>query len=215
MTDQPTRHHPTDINLHSKSRILSITFDDGAAFELPCEYLRVFSKAAEVRTMDGPVTGKEKVNIERIEPQGQYAVRIIFDDGHDTGIYSWDTLHALGANCERNWAAYLEELERIGYHRQEPQQAEKRIKLLYFNWMAQKLRKEAEELVVPPHITDVESLLVWLGKRKPGAAPLFDKERVRVTLNKQFTEGFSKLHDGDEVGIVPTSPTAPATPDLV
>ncbi len=215
MTDQPTRHHPTDIGLHRKSRLLSIAFDDGATFELPCEYLRVFSKAAEVRTMGQPVTGKEGVNIERIEPQGQYGVRILFDDGHDTGIYSWDTLYALGADRERNWAAYLKELEQIGHQRREPQQEEKRIRLLYFNWLAQKLRKETEEFVVPPSVADVDALLVWLGRRKPGAAPLFDRERVRVTLNKQFAEGFSKLHDGDEVGIVPTSPTAPATPDLV
>lgn len=215
MTDQPTRHHPTDIKLHSKSRILSIAFDDGTSFELPCEYLRVFSKAAEVRTMDRPVTGKEDVSIDSVEPQGQYAVRIAFDDGHDTGIYSWDTLHALGTDQEKNWKQYLIALERIGYQRPEANAAEKRIKLLYFNWMAQKLRKETEKLVVPPSVTDVDTLLVWLGRRKPGAGPLFEKDRVRVTLNKQFTEGFSKLHDGDEVGLVPMSPTAPATPDLV
>jgi DUF971 family protein/molybdopterin converting factor small subunit len=215
MTNKPSRHHPTDINLHRKSRILSIVFDDGATFELPCEYLRVFSKAAEVRTMDRPVTGKEEVGIEAVEPQGQYAVRIVFDDGHDTGIYSWDTLYALGAEREKNWSEYLAALERIGYRRQEEEQTPKRVKLLYFAWMAQKMRKESEELVVPPNIADVGALLVWLGRRKPGAAPLFDKERVRVTLNKQFTEDFSKLHDGDEVGIVPTSPTAPPTPDLI
>jgi DUF971 family protein/molybdopterin converting factor small subunit len=215
MSAQPTRHHPTDISFHRKSRILSIAFDDGVSFELPCEYLRVFSKAAEVRTMGRPVTGKEEVNIERVEPQGQYAVRIVFDDGHDTGIYSWDTLYTLGADRERNWASYLQGLEDIGYRRQEPRQEKKRIKLLYFNWLARKLRKEMEELVVPENIPDVDGLLVWLGRRKPGAAPLFDPERVRVTLNKQFTEGFSKIHDGDEVGIVPSSPTAPATPDLI
>jgi DUF971 family protein/molybdopterin converting factor small subunit len=215
MADQATRHHPTDINLHRKSRILSVSFDDGSTFQLPCEYLRVFSRAAEVRTMDRPVTGKEEVNIESVEPQGQYAVRIVFDDGHDTGIYSWDTLHALGADREKNWSGYLQALECIGYRRQETQQAEKRINLLYFNWMAQKMRKEIEELTVPPSVADVDALLLWLGRRKPGAAPLFDKERVRVTINKQFTEGFSELHDGDEVGIVPTSPTAPATPDLI
>ena len=215
MTDQPTRHHPTDIGLHRKSRLLSIVFDDGATFELPCEYLRVFSKAAEVRTLGRPVTGKEGVNIERIEPQGQYGVRILFDDGHDTGIYSWNTLYAFGTDHEQNWAAYLKELEEIGYQRREAQQEEKRIRLIYFNWLAQKLRKETEELVVLPSVADVDALLVWLGRRKPSAAPLFDRERVRVTLNKQFAEGFSKLHDGDEVGIVPTSPTAPATPDLV
>ena len=93
--------------------------------------------------------------------------------------------------------------------------AEKRIKVLYFAWMVQKMRKETDELGVPSRVADVDSLLAWLGRRKPGAGPLFDKERIRVTLNKQFTEGFSKLHDGDEVGLVPTSPTSPATPDLI
>jgi len=215
MNDQPTRHHPTDIGLHRKSRLLSIAFDDGVTFELPYEYLRVFSKAAEVRTMGRPVTGKEAVDIEHIEPQGQYGIRILFDDGHDTGIYSWDTLYVLGVDRERSWATYLKALERIGYRRQEPPREEKRIRLLYFNWLAQKLRRETEELVAPPSVVDVDTLLAWLGRRKPGAAPLFDRERVRVTLNKQFAEGFSRLHDGDEVGIIPTSPTAPATPDLV
>lgn len=215
MTGQPTRHHPTDISLHRKSRLLSVSFDDGSTFALPCEYLRVFSKAAEVRTMGRPITGKEEVNIERIEPQGQYGVRIVFDDGHDTGIYSWDTLYALGTDREKNWVSYLRDLERIGYRRQESQPKEKRVRLLYFNWLAKKLRKESEELPVPASVADVDSLLLWLGRRKPGAAPLFDRERVRVTLNKQFAEGFSKIHDGDEVGIVPTCPTAPATPDLL
>jgi molybdopterin converting factor small subunit len=164
--------------------------------------------------MDRPVTGKEDVNIERIEPQGQYAIRIVFDDGHDTGIYSWDTLYNLGADHQRNWAAYLEELKRVGHTRQQPPPEEKQIKLLYFSWLAKKLRKESEIVLVPPSVTDVDSLLLWLGRHKPGAAPLFDQNRVRVTLNKQFTQDFSKINDGDEVGIVPTTPMAPATPDL-
>lgn len=215
MNDQPARHVPTEINLHAKSRMLTIAFNDGATFELPCEYLRVFSRAAEVRTLGKPVTGKEEVNIERLEPQGQYAVRIVFDDGHDTGIYSWDTLYRLGADKAENWADYLEKLEQMGYRRQEPDQGEKRLKLLYFAWLARKLRKESEQITVPASIPDVDSLLVWLGRRRKGAGILFEKERVRVTVNKQFTEGFTKLHDGDEIGIVPNSPTAPATPDLI
>jgi DUF971 family protein/molybdopterin converting factor small subunit len=221
MTDQPaqspepTRRHPSEINLHSKSRILSIAFDDGARFELPCEYLRVFSRAAEERLLDQPATGKEGVNIERIEPQGQYAIRIVFDDGHDTGIYSWDSLYELGVQREANWAAYLARLERMGYQRNEPDQGEKRISLLYFSWLAKKMRKEAEQVTLPAAIADVDGLLRWLGGRRRGAGPLFEPGRVRVTVNKQFTEGFTKLHDGDEVGLVPTSPTAPPTPDLL
>lgn len=215
MTEQATQRHPTEINLHSKSRLLSIVFDDGQRFELPCEYLRVFSKAAEVRTMDKPVIGKEDVNIDHIEPQGQYAVRIVFDDGHDTGIYSWDTLYSLGANQHSNWQGYLNRLEAMGVERQEPQEGEKRVTLLYFAWMARKMRKESEQMTIPAQVRNVAALLTWLGRRKRGAAPLFDITQVRVTVNKQFTEGFTKLHDGDEIGFVPTSPTAPRTPDLI
>ena len=119
MSDSASRHTPSEINLHRKSRILSIGFDDGKSFELPCEYLRVYSKAAEVRAMEQPVTGKEEVNIERIELQGHYAVRLVFDDGHDTGIYSWDTLYELGENKAQNWAAYRARLQEMGVERKE------------------------------------------------------------------------------------------------
>jgi DUF971 family protein len=85
MTDQPTRRRSIEIKLHAKSRVLGIAVDDGAAFELPCEYLRVFSRAAEVRTLDQPPTGKDGVDISAIEPQGQYAARIVFDDDHEAG----------------------------------------------------------------------------------------------------------------------------------
>jgi len=106
-------------------------------------------------------------------------------DGHDTGIYSWDTLYALGVDRERNWATYLKELERIGYRPAAGATAgRKAIKLLYFGWLvAQKLRKETEEFVAPPSVVDVDTLLAWLAGAKLGAAPLFDRERVRVTLN--------------------------------
>ena len=215
MTDKATRHTPIQINLHQKSRILSIAFDDGRTFELPCEYLRVFSRAAEVRTLDRPVTGKEAVNIEGIEPQGQYGVRILFDDGHDTGIYSWDTRYEQGDRKEEHWADYLRRLEAMGYRRETPEQGEKRLELFYFSWLARKLRKESEQVTVPKQVEDVATLLAWLGRRRKGAAVLFEQQRVRVTVNKQFSEAFTKLADGDEVGLVPTSPTAPATPDLI
>lgn len=214
MREQVTRHHPTGINLHRKSRILSVDFEDGKTFELPCEYLRVFSKAAEVRTMDQPVTGKEAVNIERIEPQGQYGVRLVFDDGHDTGIYSWDTFYELGEKKDENWLAYLDRLQEMGFRR-EDSTGKRRIKLLYFAYLVTKLRKEIEELDLPPAVQDVAGLLEFLRRRKPAAASLFADDQVRITINRQFAEPFSKLEDGDEIGIVPTSPVAPATPDLV
>lgn len=107
---------PTDIRLHRRTRILDVWFDDGSRFELTAEYLRVYSPSAEVRG-HGPgqqilQIGKENVAITAIEPVGQYAVKLLFDDGHSTGLYSWDLLYDLGTNKERYWQAYLEALER-------------------------------------------------------------------------------------------------------
>ena len=113
-----SRVHPTDIKLHQNYRVLEVSFEDGASFRLPCEYLRVYSPSAEVRG-HGPgqevlQTGKEGVNIEAIEPVGTYAVIFKFDDGHDTGIYSWDTLYDLGANKVAYWKDYLRRLAEAG-----------------------------------------------------------------------------------------------------
>lgn len=119
---------PTDIRLHQKSRILEVAFDDGRHFRLPCEYLRVYSPSAEVQG-HGPgqgvlQIGKEQVNIVNIEPVGTYAVRLFFDDGHDTGLYSWELLYQLGAEQERLWQDYLDRLHEAGYQRQQPAPAE-------------------------------------------------------------------------------------------
>ncbi len=121
---QTSTARPTDIKLHQKSRMLEVTFDDGRHFELPCEYLRVYSPSAEVRG-HGPgqetlQVGKENVNIDAIEPVGTYAVVFRFDDGHDTGIYSWDTLYELGENKSEYWAGYLRRLGEAG-HLRKPQ----------------------------------------------------------------------------------------------
>ncbi len=112
---------PTEIKLHQKSRMLEISFDDGAHFNLPCEYLRVYSPSAEVRG-HGPgqevlQLGKEQVNITAIDPVGSYAVRLHFDDGHNSGLYSWDLLYALGAKQPEKWQDYLERLRQAGYNR--------------------------------------------------------------------------------------------------
>lgn len=117
------RQIPTDIRLHSRSRVLDVTFDDGASFELPCEYLRVFSPSAEVRG-HGPgqevlQVGKEAVNITAIEPVGLYAVKLVFDDGHDSGLYTWQHMYELGEGYEKNWQDYLQRLSQAG-HRREP-----------------------------------------------------------------------------------------------
>ena len=112
---------PTEIHLHQVSRVLDIAFDDGKSFSLPCEYLRVFSPSAEVRG-HGPGQevlqfGKRDVSIRAIDPVGVYAVKLVFSDGHDTGIYSWDYLYDLGAHQASNWKSYLARLEQAGKSR--------------------------------------------------------------------------------------------------
>jgi len=101
--------------------MLEIGFDDGQRFELSCEYLRVFSPSAEVRG-HGPgqevlQVGKQDVSITAIEAVGNYAVKLVFDDGHDSGLYSWDVLYRLGAEYEHNWQEYLQRLELAGHQR--------------------------------------------------------------------------------------------------
>ena len=112
---------PTDIKLHQKSRILEVTFGEGSRFEFPAEYLRVYSPSAEVRGhgqgQEVLQINKESVNIVGIEPVGSYAVLLRFDDGHDTGIYSWDLLYNLGVNQDRLWKEYISRLEQAGYKR--------------------------------------------------------------------------------------------------
>lgn len=119
-----SKPRPTDINLHQRSRVLEVAFDDGSRFRLPCEYLRVYSPSAEVRGhapgQEVLQLGKEAVNITNIEPVGTYAVQLHFDDGHNTGIYSWETLYELGINQERYWNQYLARLAEAGYQRKEP-----------------------------------------------------------------------------------------------
>jgi DUF971 family protein len=102
---------PTDIKLRTESRLFDVRFNDGSHFELPFEYLRVFSPSAEVKGHGGDegalVLGKRNVGISRVEPVGNYAVRLFFDDGHNTGLYSWSVLYQLGKEQAANWARYL------------------------------------------------------------------------------------------------------------
>lgn len=112
---------PSTLKLHRITRVLEVAYADGTRYELPCEYLRVFSPSAEVRGHTGGeptvVPGKRGVAIDKVEPVGSYAVRLVFDDGHSTGLYSWDVLEDLGANQARYWARYLERLAEHGLSR--------------------------------------------------------------------------------------------------
>ncbi len=112
---------PTELRLSKDRRSLRVTFDDGTAFDLPAEYLRVTSPSAEVQghspSERKTVPGKRNVEIIGVEPVGNYAVKLRFDDMHDTGIYGWDYLHELGAKREERWADQLAELDAKGLSR--------------------------------------------------------------------------------------------------
>jgi len=114
---------PTQINLHKLSRVLELSFEDGSHFKLPAEYLRVYSPSAEVQG-HGPgqevlQIGKEDVGIDNIEPIGHYAIKLMFDDNHDSGIYSWDYLYELGVTYDERWQDYLDRLA-AGGHKRKP-----------------------------------------------------------------------------------------------
>jgi DUF971 family protein len=120
-TGTPT---PTDITVHSQSRVLEVTFSDGASFRIPFELMRIYSPSAEVQG-HGPgqevlQTGKRKVDLLGLEPIGNYAVQPSFSDGHDTGLFSWDYLYHLGAEQDRLWADYEQRLKEAGVERDAP-----------------------------------------------------------------------------------------------
>jgi DUF971 family protein len=118
MTGEPW---PTEIRLKDKGRALAVSFDEGGSFELSAEYLRVMSPSAEVQGHSAAerktVGGKQNVAIIQVEPVGNYAVRLVFDDMHSTGIYSWRYLHELGREHDARWAEYLGALEAKGLTR--------------------------------------------------------------------------------------------------
>jgi DUF971 family protein len=113
---------PTELRLAKDKRTLTVAFDDGTRFDLAAEYLRVVSPSAEVQghspSERKTVPGKREVQILAVEPVGNYAVKLVFDDMHDTGIYGWDYLHAIGAGHGERWANYLAELDAKGLSRE-------------------------------------------------------------------------------------------------
>ncbi len=121
MADTP---HPVDITVHSRSHTLEIRFDDGQDFVLPAELLRVYSPSAEVRGHWGQGAklqlNKQDVNITDVKMVGQYAIKIFYDDGHDSGLYDWAYLYDLGRKQALYWNEYLEKLHQAGHQRQEP-----------------------------------------------------------------------------------------------
>ncbi|MGH6888996.1 MAG: gamma-butyrobetaine hydroxylase-like domain-containing protein [Rhizomicrobium sp.] len=116
--DQGSPAWPLELRVDARRGTLTVCFDTGEEFEMPAEYLRVESPSAEVQGHSAAqkqiVAGKRHVKIEALEPVGNYATRIRFDDGHDTGLYSWDYLYRLGRERKSRWTEYLSNLRRTG-----------------------------------------------------------------------------------------------------
>ncbi len=125
VTTEPANCSPTDIKLHQKSRILEVSFDNGETFNLPCEYLRVYTPSAQALGhapgQEVLQIGKENVNISSIKPIGNYGIEPTFSDGHNSGIYSWDMLYKLGSEYQTLRQNYLQKLQKAGHTRNESQ----------------------------------------------------------------------------------------------
>ncbi len=191
---------PVRIELHRQSRMLDLEFDDGRRFRLPCRYLRTQSPSAEARVARDrgrPAVVAADVNIERIEPVGSYAVKLIFSDGHDTGIYSWKTLYELGN-------AYREDTDNEGATTPEgPGTGPKKVTLLFFVSLVAQLGREHEEVTLPAEIADVRGLVDWLAGRGEPWRLALKENPLKITVNKQFAGPTTPLHDGDEIALVP------------
>jgi DUF971 family protein/molybdopterin converting factor small subunit len=192
---------PTQIKLHQKTRMLEVHFNDQTSYKLPCEYLRVFSPSAEVKAAKNrgeTIVGKEQVSIDGIEPVGQYAIRLVFDDGHDSGIYSWKTLKSLGENYSNYWQDYVQQLTRL-QTKMQPQSD--KIRVLFFVGLVDEVGCENLELDPGDETKTVEDVVSQL--RHKFESSLLQTELLTITVNKQFVRPSHLLHAGDEIALVP------------
>ena len=131
---------------------------------------------------------------------------LTFDDGHDTGIYAWTTLHDLGVNYEKNWAAYLEKLEAYGLNRGDKTglfTEVKSITLLYFMTLADVSGTHEDKLTLPTSVINVATLLAWLRGKGDAWKDAFADDQVQVTINKEFVKLHTVIDSGDEIALVP------------
>jgi len=191
---------PTGIKLHKKSRYLEITYPDGDVFNLPCEYLRVFSPAAEEklsRDMGSFAKGKEDVNFSAINPVGSYALQIIFDDGHETGIYSWARLYDMSINLKRDW----EDRDPDATEVTKDEEGKRTITILYFATLAKRLGLDSETITLPDEIVSIDDLIPWLMTRR-GEWKRALAGTLKITTNRRFVGMSDLISDGDEIALV-------------
>jgi DUF971 family protein/molybdopterin converting factor small subunit len=191
---------PTGIKLHKKSRYLEIIYPNGDSFNLPCEYLRVFSPAAEEkvsRPKGSVLRGKKGINISAINPVGSYALQIIFDDGHETGIYSWARLYDMAINLKRDW----EDRDQSKYDEDQDDRGERTITILYFAALAKRLGLESETITLPEEVVTIDDLIPWLMTRR-GEWKKALSGTLKITVNRRFVGMKDKIFDQDEIALV-------------
>ncbi len=196
---------PTHIAVHQKSRQFEIHFNDGSEFNLPFQYLRVFSPSAEVRVAKKRgemILGKEMVNIVNVEPMGSYAVRILFDDGHDSGVYSWSTLKKLGDDFESNWQQFQQQLKVFN----EENKGGGQITVLFFMNLVEAAGTEKLEMDLTDGIHQVSDIIKKLMEDNEQLKEYLNPQRLTITVNKQFSTIDQKLFNGDEIALVPKEP---------
>lgn len=197
-----TNMTPTHIAVHQKSRQFEIHFSDGTEYNLPCEYLRVFSPSAEVRAAKNRgelIRGKQDVNINSVEPMGSYAVRILFDDGHDTGIYSWLTLKTLGENFDTNWQHYQQQLDEV----EQNNSTHQKVTILFFIGLVDKLGTDKIELELTDELKTVADIIQLLSQKGEAWKNVLEPSQLTITVNKQFSTVDQQVFNGDEIALVP------------
>ena len=183
---------PTGIKLHKGSRYLEVIYPNGDVYKLPCEYLRAFPPAAEEK-----ISRNKDVNISAINPVGSYALQIVFDDGHETGIYSWATLYDMSVNMKRDW----EDHDSVSKEDELEDEGERTITILYFAALVKRLELDNETITLPEDVVTIGDLVPWLmtrgGEWKRALAG-----NLKITVNRQFSDMSRKIHDDDEVALV-------------
>jgi len=197
--DNQPAEMPTGIKLHKVSRYLEVSYASGESFNLPFEYLRAFSPGAEEkvsREMGNKITVNKYVSISAINPVGSYAIQIVFDDGHETGIYSWARLYDLALNVKSDW----EDRDQIVSAEHKNEQGERTITILYFASLAIRLGLESETITLAEDVKTIDDLIPWLMTRR-GEWEDALAGTLKITVNRQFVGMADLIVDGDEIAL--------------
>lgn len=190
---------PTGIKLHKKSRYLEIIYPEGDVFKLPCEYLRLFSPTAEEKISRSKVShakARHDVNISAINPVGSYALQIVFDDGRETGIYSWSRLYDMAMNLKKDWEDRSPSLTDVTKNKE----AKRTITIFYLSVLAKRLGLENETITLAEDIATIDDLIPWLMTRR-GEWKRALAGTLKITMNHRFVRMTDLISDGDEVAL--------------